>query len=234
MDYFGDMHINWLTTVSLFLNCFVFLAGYFVGNLHLFGKETLGDIAIMLLNCLFLVFFYLNIQSVSIVVQGVSHLCKTMCQKPLITIDDIVHTLQTYTKIKPFLGFLAFMYYFCVQYMALISMYMFIIGQNILASALLSLGFVIYLAIFLCDLEVLYHHMDNLTDKAKADAFRTSKNIRQLLKMKDKIAELEDYRMVTGLGFYEVGQSLVTSFLSTTLTYLIVLVQSEPILNPKA
>ena len=232
MNYFGDMNVNWLTTALFFLNCLVFLSGYFVSNLHIFGKDPVGDVVIMILNCLFIIFFFLNIQSVSIVMQGVSHLCKTLHQKPVVTADDIAQAMEQYGRIKPFLSFLTFMYYCLVQVSTVIAMYMIIIGQNILASVLMALGFVMYLVIMLGDLLVIYHHMDRLTAKAKADAYRLSKTVGDLLRVKDQIAELEDYRTLTGLGFYDVGLPLVTSFLSTTLTYLIVLVQSEPLLNP--
>ena len=233
MEYFGDMTMNWFTTVLLFLNCLVFLCGYFVSNLHIFGKESLGDIVLMLLSCMFIVFYFLNVQVVSIVMQGVSHLCKTMGKKTIVTGKDIAHTLEKYARIKPFLSFLNFTYYTLVQVNSVIAIYMIIIGQNILASVLISLGFLMYLVIMLGDLVVIYHHMDKLTAKAKADAYLISKTIAELMKAKDQIAELEDYRTLTGLGFYEVGLPLVTSFFSTTLTYLIVLVQSEPLLNPK-
>ena len=233
MEYFGDMNVNWFTTVLLFLNCLVFLCGYFVSNLHIFGKEALGDTVIILLSCMFIVFFFLNVQIVSIIMQGVSHLCKTTGKKTMVTGKDIANTLEKYARIKPFLSFLSFTYYTLVQVNSVISIYMIITGQNILASVLISLGFLMYLVIMVGDLVVIYQHMDRLTAKAKVDAYHISKTIAALLKAKDQIAELEDYRTLTGLGFYEVGLPLVTSFFSTTLTYLIILVQSEPLLNPK-
>ena len=104
-----------------------------------------------------------------------------------------------------------------------------IIGRNEFPPLLVSLSFLLYFIVMLNDLLAVYDQIDKIIARGRSDAYQATDTLRNFMKMRDR---LDAYRQLTGLGFFDIDKGLVTSFLSTTLSYIIILIQSEPLLNP--
>ena len=231
LDYFGDFQINFCSKTFLFVHEISLISGYLFGNYDKFGQNPVEDVALILLHVLLFLVFDLSNQTVQIIMQSYSHSCTSLLDKKLIGEDDIINAKEKYGIIKGNLSVISFCCILLIQSNAISGIYMTIIGENQITSALITLGFMLYLVIMMWDLLTMYDQIDKIVARARNDAYEVSTSSRDLWRMKDRADELEDYRMLTGLGFYNVDLSLVSSFLSTTLTYLIVLIQSEPLLN---
>ena len=231
LDYFGDFQISFSSKIFLCVHEISFIGGYLYGNYDKFGKNPVEDVALILLHVLVFLALDLGNQTIQIIMQGYSHSCKSLLDKKVIREDDIVNAKDKYGTIKGNLSVISFCDFLLVQSNAISGIYMTIIGENQITSALISLGFILYLVILMWDLLEMSDQIDQIVARARKDTYEVSTTNRELLRMRDQANELEDYRMLTGLGFFNVDLSLVSSFLSTTLTYLIVLIQSEPLLN---
>jgi len=74
------------------------------------------------------------------------------------------------------------------------------------------------------NVEIIYQQIEQIVSKGNSDAYRMMDMIK-IHKMQNQVGELEKSGPVTTFGFFTVNRGIFTSMVSTTITYILILMQ---------
>ena len=233
LDDFGDAKIGWSKLLGAVLNAAIISGGVLLGKLEVMERENQGHTI-----CLVLVTIFYNMMMVLFSIVGYAVLSgfqsterRSLLQKSL-TRDNLALLTKKYNKIQSAFGFVTFTYYVGIQISLICAIYMILIARHVPAVLLITAGIFSFLTSFLVEADLIYQMKAKLVTKGRADALKnTLITFTELLQHRDACTEFENTGPINGLGFVDFDRSIVPSLLGTTLTYIIVLVQSQSILN---
>ena len=232
LDDFGDAKIGWSKLLGAVLNAAIISGGVLLGKLEIMEKDWSHGICLLLVT----LFYYLIMVIYGIVgcatLVGYQNTERRSLEQSTLTKDDLAFLTEKYNNIQSSFGFVAFTYYITIQICLIISIYMILIASHVPAVLLITAGIISFLTFFLVEADCIYQMKAKLVTKGRADALEnTHITFTELLHHRDACTQLENTGPINGLGFVDFDRSIIPSLLGTTLTYIIVLVQSQSLLN---
>ena len=233
LDDLGDAQLGWPKFLLDLLTSALISGGVLLGKLEVMERENQGHTI-----CLVLVTIFYNMMMVLFSIVGYAVLSgfqsterRSLLQKSL-TRDNLALLTKKYNKIQSAFGFVTFTYYVGIQISLICAIYMILIARHVPAVLLITAGIFSFLTSFLVEADLIYQMKAKLVTKGRADALEnTHITFTELLHHRDACTQLENTGPINGLGFVDFDRSIIPSLLGTTLTYIIVLVQSQSLLN---
>ena len=233
LDDLGDTQLGWPKFLLDLLTSALFSGGVLLGKLEIMERENKGHTI-----CLVLVTIFYSMMLVLFSIVGYTVLTgfqyaerRSLIQKSL-TRDNLALLTKKYKKIQSAFKFVTFTYYVGIQMSLITAIYMIFIARHVPAVLLITAGIFSFLTSFLYEADFIYQMKAKLVTKGRADALENTRTtFTELLHHRDACTKLENTGPINGLDFVDFDQSIVPSLLGTTLTYTIVLVQSQSLLN---
>ena len=148
----------------------------------------------------------LNNQSTTIGIQNTIKTVQRTCKVFSYQISYILTTTQ---------GFLILSIYIAVLNIRYVNIFLFVF--SITTTILMTMG----------DLEECYDLIKEVADKAREEACEKT-SVKEMMQLMVAAGKLEDTYPFSAMKFFTFERSTVTAMLATTLTYLVVLIQSIP------
>ena len=230
LDDLGDAKMGWSKFLGAVLNTALISGGVLLGKLEIVEEDWVHGICLLLVTLFYymIMVIYAIVGCVALV--GYQNTERRSLEQKTLTRDDLALLTEKYNKIQSSFGFVAFTYYITIQLCLITSIYMILIASHVPAVLLITAGILTFLTFFLVETDVIYQMKGKLVSKGRAIALENTL-ITELLQHRDACTKFENTGPISGLGFVDFDRSIVPSLLGTTLTYIIVLVQSQSILN---
>ena len=148
------------------------------------------------------------------------------CNKSILTKEDLKDVINFSKNVNSALDIFSPMLFLTLQIALIIGIYLIVAGKESFpyyAACFLALN-LIMICNFLNKIEECYSLAGQLACKAREQS-ASCKSISEMVIIQAAVTELEMCFPFTGMGYFTIEKSTLTSLAANTLTYLIVLVQ---------
>ena len=202
----------------------------YVGNQDLLAKGDAGitclTLVVMGLGSLPIMIFVFGMLCIT---EGIKARCLNTVQQPCLSLEDINRLTEHYNRMKVALGPMSFIPVCFNQVMIIFSLFLILYSEPLFP--LLTTSFIIFvLTGYIFDVDSVYTALAEVVRQGHDHAHKAH-DLRSLLALKDALAGLEASGPLSGLGFFPIERSTLLGMMSTTLTYIIILIQLKPMLD---
>ena len=231
LDLFGNARISPVHVLYAVFNSALTTAAFAIGIRNFFGHRLYNDILLgVMLVWTSLHLFILILLSLSVI-----HGFKVGCLNPTverINYPNLEILAKKYSQMKAGLSVFALMNTAYTQIMIICSIYTMLVSVEIMSCFLLTLALITQTIMIIKGMDGIYQDMEKLIQKGRKEALFASQMVKDQLN--HILDELAASGPLTGLGFMNMDRTLITSMLSTTLTYIIALISLQSVFNPNA
>ena len=150
--------------------------------------------------------------------------CMDAFIKEPITSDDLVFITKEYKMCKAALEYILLIIFPIGQLVIIFAIYYFIKSRMYWSLILASFAVVGIQYGIVHQVEIVYKQIAQIVSKGNMDAYRTMDMIK-IHMMQNHVAELDQSGPLTAAGFFTVNRGLFTAMVSTTVTYILILMQ---------
>ena len=150
--------------------------------------------------------------------------CRDALVKEPLTSEDLINLIKEYKLCKSGLEYILLIIFPSGQLVVIFAVYCFIISRMYWSLVLAAVAvFGIQYGI-VHNVEIIYQQIEEIVSKGNSDAYRMMDMIK-IHKMQNQVGELGKSGPVTTFGFFTVNRGIFTAMASTTITYILILMQ---------
>ncbi|XP_023343395.1 uncharacterized protein LOC111712875 [Eurytemora carolleeae] len=228
----GKSHITLKTFIAIITPQLLYAAGCVLNQLPLFTldiswvSKCVLSITLIFVNSLALIDIFLLVSTCYLwVLDFKMKIAELLNQdKATIQINNFEKINNDYLSLKHALEPATFAEFSFVQLLCVVSVYLAFKGN--IYNLLQFISMLMILVLMVRVLSDLYELMEKVADKAEEVGLEQS-NLRSMFRYKQMSGKMRRAGLFTGLGYFTIEFSTITALLATTLTYLIVLLQSN-------
>ena len=150
--------------------------------------------------------------------------CRDALVKDQLNSEDLINLIKEYKLFKSGLEYILLLIFPLGQLVVIFAVYCFIISRMYWSLILAALAVFSIQYGIVHNVEIIYQQIEQIVSKGNSDAYRMMDMIK-IHKMQNQVGELEKSGPVTTFGFFTVNRGIFTAMVSTTITYILILIQ---------
>ena len=226
--FFEGSTIGFKVIATMIVDVVVFYAGFIIflapmltqsGILLPFLFGYLMVVSILAFH-LFMLVLYMHISSLK-------NKCNAILLENILCTEDIKLFTQDYECGKYCLELPSMTGFTSIQINIILLIFLFISGSQYFPLGLPIISMAGVVGYIVIEMEDIYAKVMKIAVKGKEDAYRCGASSVELMQQKDAAEELGRSSPLTGWGFFTIEKNTITSMISITLTYTIILLQMK-------